>query len=85
MPDYRDQKPATEAPVLPLSAQMRIAAEMAAPEISGLAHLIGTKWQAEALRLEASVAGLREIAEAADIAHTTLANMGVEPFASARR
>lgn len=55
MKDYRAQTPATEPPVLPLSTQMRVAAEMAAPEIRGLAEMIGTEWQAEALRLEGAV------------------------------
>lgn len=64
MERYRAQKAATTPPVLPLSVQMRVAAEMAAPEIRGLAEMIGTEWQAEALRLEGAVADHR-----ADVDH----------------
>jgi hypothetical protein len=57
--NYKTQKPANKPPVLPLSTQMCIAAEMATPEIRGLAEMIGTEWQAEALRLEEEVRRLK--------------------------
>lgn len=69
MKDYRAQTPASKPPVLPLSAQMRVAAEMAAPEIRGLAEMIGTEWQAEALRLEGAVAAARAEQREATIRH----------------
>jgi hypothetical protein len=56
---YRAVTAASKPPVLPLSTQMRVAAEMATPEIRGLAEMIGTEWQAEALRLEGAVEALR--------------------------
>lgn len=67
MTDYRAIEPATKPPSLPLSAQMVVFAEMAAPEIRGVAHMVGTDWQAEALRLEGAVDALRELSESAEM------------------
>ena len=43
-------------PVLPLSAQMRVAVSVAAPEIRGFAAMIEQEWLPEAERLEGAVA-----------------------------
>jgi hypothetical protein len=60
-----------KAPVLPLSAQIRIAAEMSPPYNRGLAAMMLEEWVPEAERLEGAVEALKEAldlaAEALDV------------------
>ena len=60
--DYRMERyeASPKPPPMALSAQMRVAIEMAAPEISGVAAMTEEKWLPEVERLEGAVEAERK-------------------------